>query len=172
MASQKKIDQVKNLKDKLSKAKSFFLADYRGLKHQQLEKLKKNLKKVDGELVVAKNTLLKIALEDKSKDFERELKNPTATFFAFGDEISAIKILSDFMKLNMLPKIKTGFFEGKIATEADFTKLASLPTREVLLTTLVMTLKSPIYGLHYALQWNLRGLMTVLSNIKDKKPVN
>lgn len=167
----RKADAVTKLTNKLGKAKAFFLTDYRGLTHQQLETLKKSLKKVEGEFLVAKNTLLKIALKDNSakQDFEKELKNPTATLFAYGDEIAAIKELANFIKTTQLPKIKIGLFGGKLATEADFTKLASLPTRDVLLATLAIRLKGPIYGLHYALNWNLQRLVVALNNIKSKK---
>lgn len=176
----RKSDTVAKLTDKLGKAKAFFLTDYRGLTHQQMETLKKSLKKVQAEFVVAKNTLLKIALNIEHLTFNKEtkerlaeeLKNPTATFFSFGDEIAAIKELAKFIISTQLPKIKIGFFAGKVALPEDFQKLASLPTRVVLLATLAMRLKSPIYSLHYALNWNLQRLVTVLGNVKSKKPVN
>lgn len=179
--SQKKTDAVSKLTDKIGRAKTFFLTDYRGLTHQQLETLKKTLKKVEGEFVVAKNTMIRIAMrqcnssassEQAMKQLEPELKNPTAAFLSYGDEIAAIKELANFIKTTQLPKIKIGFFAGTVATEADFKKLANLPTREVLLATLVNRLQSPIYGLHHALNWNLQRLVTVLGNIKDKKPAN
>lgn len=171
----KKVETVAKLKEKLEKTKALFLADYRGLTHQQLESLRKTLKKIGAEFVVAKNTLLKIAirqLDNKAiEQLEPKLKNPTATLFAFGDEIAAIKEVARFIKSVQLPKIKIGFFAGKIATEADFQKLATIPTRDVLLATLVIRLKSPLYGLHYALRWNIQRLATVLENIKGKKPI-
>lgn len=173
--NQRKVDSVSKLTDKFGKAKAFFLTDYRGLTHQQLEQMKKALKKVEAEFLVAKNTLLKIALEKsqpvnaKSEEITKELKNPTATLFAYGDEISAIKEVANFIKTTQLPKIKIGFFGGNLATEADFQKLASLPTREVLLATLVGRLKGPMYGLHHALNWNLQRLVVALNNIKSKK---
>lgn len=172
----RKTDAVSMLSEKMSRAKAFFLTDYRGLTHQQLETLKKALKKADGEFVVAKNTLIRIAMKqfnnETMKQLEPELKNPTASFFSYGDEIAAIKALASFIKTTQLPKIKLGLFAGNIATPIDFTKLASLPTRDILLATLVGRLKSPIYGLHHAMNWNLQRLVTVLSNIKDKKPAN
>lgn len=177
--SQKKNDAVLQLTDKIAKAKAFFFTDYRGLTHQQLETLKKALKKVEGEFVVAKNTFLKIAIgkdakiqsnQDTIGKLEEQLKNPTGAFLSFGDEITAIKELANFIKTTQLPKIKIGFFAGNLATEADFKKLSNLPTRDILLATLVNRLQSPIYGLHHALNWNLQRLVTVLGNIKDKKP--
>ena len=61
MANAKNIAIVTSLKDKLSKAKSIVLADYRGLTHKQSEELHRNVKKAGGEFVIAKNSLLKIA---------------------------------------------------------------------------------------------------------------
>lgn len=161
------------LKDKLDKAKSFFLTDYRGLTHQQLEALRKLLKREKAEFLIAKNTLLKKTLTDRNqKAYEGlfgHLNNPTATLFAYGDVISAIKALSDFAKLNALPKIKGGFLDGKVATEADFQKIATLPPLDILLATLVMRLQSPLSGLHYALNWNLQKLVLVLNSVKNNK---
>jgi len=177
MPTKKKIDTVKSLKDKLGRAKALFLTDYRGLTHKQLETLRRALKKVEAEFLVAKNRLIKIALgaeevknskENKQK-LEEELNNPTAAFLVYGDEISAIKTLAIFIKNTQLPKIKIGIFGGNIATDADFQKLASLPTREILLATLVGSMKSPIYGLYYSLSWNIQRFVRVLGNIKDKK---
>ncbi|MCJ7740661.1 50S ribosomal protein L10 [Candidatus Microgenomates bacterium] len=173
MPTQRKTDQVKLLKDKLSRAKAIFLAEYRGLTHQQLEQLRRALKKVEAELVVAKNTLVKIALSEnkfaQSDDLAKELKNPTATLFIYGDEIAPIRELAKFMKTLQLPKIKIGVFSGKLANEADFQKLATIPTREILLATLVGRLNSPIQGLHSALSWNIQRLVTVLGNVNRNK---
>lgn len=178
---QKKIDSVTELKTKIDKSKSLFLADYKGLTHQQMEQLKKALKKVEAEFVVTKNTLLKIALKESLKlkdqkdaisEFEKNLVNSTASLFTYGDEIAAIKEMAKFIKTRELPKIKMGLFSDKIASDKDFTQLANLPAREVLLSMLVSRLQSPISELHYALNWNLQRFVTVLGNIKDKKPKN
>ncbi len=181
---QRKIDSVDFLKQKLEKAKVFFLTDYRGLTHQQLEQLRRALKKVEAEYLVAKNTLFKLALEKSKiqispassgtgraniKDITQELKNPTATLLGYGDEIAPIKELANFIKTVQLPKIKLGFFGGKIVTSSDFKTISTLPTKDVLLATLASYLQSPISGFHYALRWNLQRFVTVLDNVKGKK---
>lgn len=174
--NQRKLDQVSELKDKLSRSKAFFLTDYKGLTHKQLEELKKSLKKVEGEFVVVKNTLLKKTFEtSETKNKENlyeHLKQATAALFAYGDEISAIKVLSSFIKSASLPKVKIGLFAENITSAEDFNRIASLPTKEVLLASLVTRLKSPIYGLHYSLSWNLHKFVIALNNIKSKKPAN
>jgi large subunit ribosomal protein L10 len=88
----------------------------------------------------------------------------------FGDEVAAIKALSDFIKKVQLPIVKLGLFDGRLATVADFNKLASLPTRDVLLATLAARLKSPLFGLHYGLKWDLNQLVYALNAVKSKKP--
>src|SRR3990167_5994388 len=57
-----------------------------------------------------------------------------------------------------LPNVKFGIMEGDFVTGEQILKLSTLPTREVLLSQLVFTLKSPISGLHKALNWNLQKL--------------
>lgn len=179
---QKKIEAVGMLQEKLAKTKVLFLADYQGLTHKQLEELRKSLKKVEAEFLIAKNRLLKIAIresknaalnaQDVLEHLEKALEKPTAAFLAYGDEIAPIKALSAFIKTVQLPKIKHGMFGGKPASDKEFQTLATIPTREVLLATLAMRLKSPVYGLHYAMRWNLQKLVIALDNVKNKKPAN
>ena len=170
---QRKIEAVNALQEKLQAAKAFFFTDYRGLTHKQLEDLRKSLKKVSAEFIVAKNTLLKLAihkLPDHAKqELESALNNPTAALLIHGDAVNAVKTVAKFIKNFQLPKIKIGFFEDRIASEDDFKKLAVLPNKEILLATLVMRLKSPLYGLHYALNWNLQRVVSVLESIRSKK---
>src|SRR3989338_10786573 len=172
-SNQKKENTAKDLYGKFTKAKAFFLTDYKGISHKDLEVLRRKLKKVEAEFVVAKNTLIKIALDQTGKQtwaqLKDHLKESTATMFAYGDEMAAVKTLADFAKNLTLPKIKGGLFSGNIASEADFQKLASLPSRNILLATLLYRLHSPIQGFHYALNWNLQKFVTVLENIKSTK---
>lgn len=181
MPSQKNKDAVKILKEKLGRASSLFFTDYRGLTHRQLEQLRKALKKVQAEYIVAKNTLLKIALkEEKIEGIDNDmvtklaqhLEEPTATLLTYGDEISAFKELDTFINTAQIPRIKIGFFSGKIATEQDFKRIALLPTREVLLATLVARLKSPLFGLHNAIRWNLAQLVYTVDAVAKKKNTN
>lgn len=174
--NQRKIDTVTALKEKLSRAKAVFVTDYRGLTHKQLEDLRKSLKKAEAEYLIVKNTLLKKTLEasdNKNKEgLYDSLKQPTAALFAYGDQISAVKALADFAKINIMPKVKAGLFENDLISTDDFKRLASLPSKEILLATLAFRMKSPIYGLHYALNWNLQRFVIALNNIKGKKPSN
>jgi large subunit ribosomal protein L10 len=165
----KKAETVTDLTDKVAKAKSIILVEYQGIKHKQLEELRRNLKKSDAEFTVAKNRLLKRALGDKAKPIESLLKQPNASLFAYADEVAPLKVLVKFFKAVGFGKIKGGLLGNTVLTEADATRLSTLPAREVLLGTLVRQLNAPIQGLHYALSWNLNKLAWALNAVKNKK---
>ncbi len=165
----KKTATVTELTDRVNKAKSMVVADYTGLKHKQLEELRRTLKKVDGEIVITKNRLLARALGDRASKVESLLSSQTATLFSYADEVAPLKELLKFFKAAGIGKTKGGLLGETVLSEADVTKLASLPSRELLLGKLVRQLNAPIQGLHYALQWNVNKLVWALSSIKEKK---
>jgi large subunit ribosomal protein L10 len=165
----KKIETVTELSDKVARAKSIILTEYQGVKHKQLEELRRKLKATNAEFVVAKNRLLKRALGDKSKQVETFLEQPTASLFAYADEVAPLKELVKFFKTVGIGKTKGGLLGDSTLTEADVTRLATLPSREVLLGKLVGQLNAPIQGLHHALQWNINKLVWTLNSIKEKK---
>lgn len=168
----KKLTTVTELTEKISRAKSIMLTDYQGIKHKQLEELRKNLKKVQGEFVITKNRLLKKALGERANDISTLLEQPTATLFAYDDEVAPLKELLKFFKTAGAGTAKGGLLGNHVLTTAEVATLASLPTREILLGKLVRQLNAPIQGLHYALQWNLNKLVWGLSAVKEKKASN
>lgn len=166
---QKKIDTVTELTEKVGKAKSIVLADYRGLKHKQLEELRRALKKTDADFTVTKNRLFSKALGDKAKAIEGYLKESTAALFAYADEAAPLTVLLKFFKTAGFGKTKGGLLGDKLLNEADVVTLAALPPRPVLLAQLVGQLSAPIRGLHYALSSNLNKLVWALNAVKEKK---
>lgn len=167
---QKKQQIVAELTEKVNKAKTMVFANYQGMTHIQIEQFKKALKKVDAELVIAKNTLVNLALKDSPvKVTKEDFKEPTATVFAYSDPIAPIKeLVASFKKLK-LPIIKFGVFEGKLLTDAEINRLSTIPSREALLGQLVGGMKAPIYGLHRALSWNLTKLVLTLKAVEKNK---
>lgn len=167
MRRDKKVKIVEEIKEKLDKAKSLVLTDYRGLTHRQLEEMRRAFKKVGAEFVVIKNTLLKKATADgRWQMADGNLAGPTSALFAYEDEIAPFSVLAKFIKSFGLPQIKAGVLAEKILTKEEVLKLASLPSREVLLVTLVSRLKSPLYGLSYSLNYNLQKLVFILKGVK------
>ena len=171
MPSQKNITELNTLKEKLEKAKSLALTDYRGLTVNQATTLRQKVKKAGGELRITKNTLLKLALKDspfKLPD-EQILTGPTAILFSFADEIAPLKAIADFAKEQELPKFKAGFLDDRFLTVGELEELASLPTKDQLQAKLVGCLNSPISGLANVLMGNLTKLVYVLEAIRKNQ---
>lgn len=170
---QKKIEIVSGLSEKFGKAKAVVFTNYQGLTHKQIEEFKKAIKPLQAEYVVAKNSLLTLALnENKIKlSEEQSLTGQTGTLFLYDDIISPLKALSKVIKELNLPNVKFGIMEEGFITDEQVLKLSTLPGKEVLLSQLVGGLKSPIFGLHRALYWNLQKFVMTLKAVADKKPV-
>ncbi len=143
-------DAVKQLKDKIAKAKSIVVADYTGLKSNSINELRQTMRNNDAEVNIAKNTLLKIALKEENIDIsgmEKDLEGTNAVVFAYKDAVTPIKALFEFAKKMDLPKIKSAIFEGRYASAAQVEQISQLPSKEQLLGQLVGTLKSPLSGI-------------------------
>lgn len=169
MATQKKVETVNELTEKVKKAKSIVFAEYKGIKHKQLEELRKNLKNANAEMMVSKNRLMLRALGDSADTVKDTLVGETAVVFSYGDEVSGVKELTKFFEAIALGKAKGGLLGTTLLTAQDVAKLAKIPSKEVLLAKLAGQLQAPIRGLHYSLSWNLNKLVWALNAVKGKK---
>lgn len=172
MATQKKIDTVKTLREKLSRAKALVLVDYRGMTMKHLDELRKGLRLIEAEFTITKNTLLKKALGEEKKlndTITNVLNNPTAGMFIYGDEIAPLKELAKIIKSFQIPQIKLGIIEGNTLTSDDVIRLSSLPTKDILYAQVVGNIKAPLFGLVYSLNWNIQKLVRTLAEVQKKK---
>lgn len=146
MPKAKNIATVASLKEKVEKSTGFVVADYQGLTHKQLEELHKALRKVEADFTIVKNSLLKIASNEKLKSV-----GPTAVLFAHKDNLGALKELYKFIKTNTLPKVKFSILDGQEYDEKETARLAALPTKEGLIAQLMFTLNANTQKLAYLL---------------------
>ena len=168
---EKKMAVVASLSEKFGKAKAVVFTNYQGLTHKQIEGLKKAIKPLEAEYIVAKNSLLQRSAKETNLKFEGEhlLEGQTGALFLYNDVLSPLKALAKVIKELNLPSVKFGIMEGNFMAGEQILKLSTLPTREVLLSQLVFSLKSPITNLHRALSWNLNRLVLTLKSIETKK---
>ncbi len=170
----RKEEIVAQLVAKIDNSKALVFTDYQGLTHVQLETLKKELKKNDATIIIAKNSLLKISLGQSKNyaDFKNNdnLNLPTATLFMQSDYVEPLKQLQKALKDFGLPKIKFGILEGNLFDESQVLKIASLPNRVTLLTQLVGTLNSPIQGLVVTLNGTIQKFVMTLGAIAATRP--
>lgn len=138
---------VVELRDKLARATSVFLADYRGLDVRAVEELRRKLHaEGDGsfEYRVAKNTLVRRAAGDSPvADLTTHLQGPTALALSYGDPVRLAKILVDYAKTNDPFELRVGWVEGRALEEQEIATLATLPTLEQLRARLVGLIQAP-----------------------------
>ncbi len=139
MASQKilaaKQGVVEEIKNNMSNAATYVLFDYRGLTDAESKELRRKLRETGSDYKVYKNTLMARALADLGVDIDSSLVGPSA--LAFGtDQIAPIKVLSEFAKKHQALVLKVGVVDGVISDQSELQKLASIPSRDGLLTML------------------------------------
>jgi len=145
-----KQDEVKGIVEKIKKAQSVILVDYRGLTVTQDTTLRVEMRKENIEYKVIKNRLMLRALNDAGfKGFDEILQNPTAVAFGYDDAVTPAKILADNSKKlnNKFLILKGGVAEGKMLDDKEVTALAKIPAKPVLIAQLLGLLTSPMRSL-------------------------
>ena len=136
---------VDEIKGHVGKASSIVLVDYRGLTVEQDTKLRKELREAGVVYKVYKNTLLKRAFE--GTDFlqlDVDLEGPSAVAFSYEDATAAARIMSNFAKQAKELEIKSGVVEGTYYDAKGMNVIATIPSREELISKLLGSLQSPI----------------------------
>lgn len=154
MANQKiiarKQETVNEITNKVKESSSTVLFEYHGLTVNETMELRRKLKEAGSEYKVYKNTLVKRALDSLNIDMDSELNGPKA--IAFGtDAVAPIKVLSDFAKDHPALVMKVGYVDGQIADTNMLKQLASIPSREGLLTMLASGLMGVVKDLSICL---------------------
>ena len=170
MPNKKNISNVKELTDKLSRAKSIYFTDYLGLNVSDVTNLRKKFFDSNVEYLVVKNTLLKIASDQNKISLGNELfLGSTAIAISYDEPVLAAKVLKNFLKDHDLPSIKGVLFEGSYLPASEFEKIANLPSKEESLTKIVVMLKSPVQNIVNLLNSPMVKLVNVLNGLKETK---
>ena len=172
MPSQTNIEQVARLKELLSDASAVFVSEYRSLTVSQMTEVRAKLREAGGEMKVAKNTLMRIAMKEVGLPVVEDMTaGPNVYTVAHGDPVTVAKALLEFsrQKGNEALSIKGGVLGKKVLSAAEVEALSALPPREVLLGQLLGAIGSPLYGLVNVLSGSARMLVTCLDQIKMQK---
>ena len=173
MPAKIKYEHVEALRKKLSVTKAVFIAEYRGMTVAQSTRLRALVRAVGGEMKVAKNTLLEVAMKEENMVAlpETLITGPNVYTFAYDDPSSVAKVLRDFSKekTNKAFVLKGGVLGNSILSVSAFEALADMPPREIVLGQVVRTIAAPISGFLNVLNGPVRGLLNALNAIKEKK---
>jgi large subunit ribosomal protein L10 len=171
MNRQQKEHVVEALKHDFENSQASFLVGYKGLNVAQVFKLRKELRQQGGSFKVAKVTLMKRVANDipAIEQLMPFLKDQVALVFAQQESSAIAKLLYNFAKENQQLMVLAGCMDSFILDKESVKILASLPSREVLLSQVCGTLKAPITGLVYVLNMLILRLVFVLKKIEEKK---
>ena len=137
---------VERLIEQIRGAETLYLTDFTGLAVKNITDLRRRIRQAGGEYVVVKNTLATRALADAEvAGLDEHLAGPTA-FVLAGEPVGAAKILAEFQRDFKTFQIKAGRVEGRTVSADDVQKLATLPSREQLLSQLAGGFQAPLQG--------------------------
>lgn len=164
---------VAELTEKLQNAAAGVIVDYRGITVAEDTDLRAKMREAGVDYFVMKNTLSRFAVKNAGLDELCDvLKGTTSIALCQGDPVAAAKVVSEFSKKLAAQEkftVKAGFVDGKVIDAAGVKALADLPSKEVLVATVLGTLIAPVRGLATVLDANISGLARVVQAIADQK---
>ena len=136
---------VDEIKAKVDKASAMVLVDARGLTVAEDTVLRKKLRESGVDYKIYKNTMINFAIKDTPFEaLSKHLEGPTAVAFSYEDATAAGRGLDEFVEKYENLSFKAGVIDGNYYDENTIKVMAKIPSREVLLSRLLGSWKSPI----------------------------
>lgn len=165
----KKEEIVKSAEDLLQKQKVLFFSKFSGVSVNKLAQFRRELKKIGGEFKIIRKTLLQLALKNKKINANvLEMPGEVGVIAGYEGEVDPARVAVKFGKENPTFQVISGFLGDSLLKNQDVLALAKLPTREQLLGKLVGVLQAPIGNFQGVLSGNMRGFITIVSQLSKK----
>ena len=163
---------IDSLTEQINSASHFYLTDISELNAADTSSLRRKCFESEIELVVVKNTLLRLALEKSEGNFNDLydiLTNSTSIMFCKTGNIPA-KLIKEFRKAHERPVLKAAFVEQSIYLgDEQLETLSSLKSKDELIGDVLLALQSPMNNLLSALQSGGNNLAGALSTLAEKE---
>jgi large subunit ribosomal protein L10 len=170
MPTKEKINEVASLKEMMTKSRNIIVADHTGINVEEITALRRELRKSNAELRIAKNTLLKIAAKESGLEIIGEyLTGPTSLIFGYDDPSVPARVVHELQKKTERPKVKGYVLNSQLMGVDVFKKIAQLPTKEVVLAQLVGSLDWPIVEFVMTLDAVVKNFVGVVDAVADQK---
>jgi large subunit ribosomal protein L10 len=151
--------KVAEIKEKLQQAKAVVLSDYQGLTVEEDTQLRKGLREAGVEYKVYKNNLVVLAAKELGiEGVEEYLEGPVSIAFGYEDATAPARILNNFAKDHKKIELKAGILDGTVYNKVEIEKIATIPSKEVLIAKLLGSFKAPLSNFAY-----------LINAIKEKK---
>jgi large subunit ribosomal protein L10 len=169
--SSEKKEKVKKIKKWFEKTDSLLVLHYKGLKVSEATELRTQVKGLNAELRVIKNTLTRLALAGTPKEeLVSLLDGPVAVVFVDEDSVPVARAIRDFARGRSEFYLLGGMIEGRILNGAQVESVAVLPPREVLLARMVGAIQAPLSGMLSLVTAPLRKTLGLFKALADVAP--
>ena len=164
MSREKKTRIIDELQEIFSESSIGILTDYRGLTAAEISGLRRKLRESGIQYRVVKNTMARFAAQRAGRDeLAGQFEGPVAIAFGYDDITRPAKTLADYIRTSRLElNIKSGFLSDSVLTSANVMTLATLPSREILISQVLAGMQGPITNLVSLLAAPIQGIMGVL----------
>jgi large subunit ribosomal protein L10 len=170
MPNKLKEEMIETLAEHFRDVRGLVLADFTGLSVEAATEFRRRCREADTSYLVVKNRLARLAIQSMElSDISDHLRGPTGVVSTKDDPLSPVRIVTEFEKEHGTPSPKVGWIEGIVVDGSEIKRLASLPSRDVLLSQAVAGISSPLAGLVGTLSGVLQGLVTTLDGIAKRK---
>ena len=163
---------AEELKERYKKNNLLIVASYHGLSAENMNNLRTSVFNNEGRIDVLKNRLLKRILPEKidKVSLDTLLKGPSAIAATENDIVALAKALSEFAKDNKGLEIRGGVLElSEVLSADDIKELASLPSKEILLSRLLGALKGPVTNITRLLDTMVTNIVRVIDQVAKAK---
>jgi len=137
---------VAEVSAQVANAQTIVIAEYRGIEVTDLTVLRRKARESGVYLRVLKNTLVRRAVAGTSFAGLADQMVGPLIYSVSTDPVAAAKVLNDFAKTNDKLVLKAGSYAGKVLDKAGVQALASIPSREELLSKLLYVMQAPLAG--------------------------
>ena len=170
ISRQEKEALVESYQSGLAQAAHVFLVDYQGISVPEVTELREKLRETGGDYVVVKNRLALRAIQGAAlEELAEHFQGPTAAAYCQEDPVGLAKALTEFAKEGSALDLKAGLVEGQQIDAEQILEMASLPSREQLLSKLLFLMQSPVVGLVSSLAEIQRQFVVVLGQVAAQK---
>jgi large subunit ribosomal protein L10 len=172
MKRSEKLEVIQQLTNEINSYNHFYIADISGLNADVTSNLRRLCNKREVKLVVVKNTLLRQALENSTKNTAElydVLKDSTSVLFSNTGNVPA-KLIKEFAKKNKKPVFKAAFVEEcAYIGESQLDALVDIKSKEELIGGIINMLQSPIKNVVSALQSGGQTIAGVLKTLEERQ---
>ena len=170
MPTEAKKATVAELKEEFSAAKTTIVADYRGLTVSETQAVRRALRGEGITYRVVKNRLAKIAAQEAGQtELSEMLEGPTALAMSAGDEVVLARTFLDAVRPYKSVVVRGAVLNGKRVGSDSVSRLATLPSRDILLAQLAGGMAAPLSSMASLLAAPLRNLGHALSQLSEQK---